>query len=87
MRYIDQNGKTVPKEQLDLTKGYLTEVQVIREDAEPIDNVTKFFYTKEDYEVAQVYFPNRPESTKPTQEERIAELEEALELLLSGVTE
>ena len=27
------------------------------------------------------------ESTEPTQEERIAELEEALELLLSGVTE
>ena len=87
MRYIDQNGKTVPKEQLDLTKGYLAEVQVIREDADPVDNITKFFYTAEDYEDAYMYFPNRPESTKPTQEERIAELEEALALLLSGVTE
>lgn len=87
MRYLDAEGKTVEKEQLDLTKGYLTEVQVIREDAAPIDNVTKFFYTRDDYEMAQQYFLYRPESQVPTQEQRITELEEALELLLSGVTE
>ncbi|MBQ3193794.1 MAG: hypothetical protein IJB59_09535 [Oscillospiraceae bacterium] len=87
MRYLDAEGKTVEKEQLDLTKGYLTEVQVIREDAAPIDNVTKFFYTRDDYEMAQQYFLYRPESQRPTQEQRITELEEALELLLSGVTE
>lgn len=87
MRYIDQNGNTVSKEQMDLTKGYLTEAQVIREDAAPIDNVTKFFYTKDDYEMAQQYFLYRPESQGLTQEQRITELEEALELLLSGVTE
>ena len=87
MRYLDAEGKTVEKEQLDLTKGYLAEVQVIREDAAPIDNVTKFFYTKDDYEMAQQYFLYRPESQGPTQEQRITELEEALELLLSGVTE
>ena len=87
MRYIDQNGKTVSKDQLDLTKGYLAAVQVIREDAAPIDNVTKFFFTKDDSEEAYQYFPNRPESKEPTQEDRIAQLEEALALLLSGVTE
>lgn len=71
MRYIDENGKTVQKEQLDLTKGYLANIQVIKEDAEPIDNVNKFFYTAEDYEEVQQYFLNRIQNNTPSQLDRI----------------
>lgn len=71
MRYINENGQTVKLEQLDLTKGYLAAIQAIREDAEPIDNVNKFFYTAEDYEEVQQYFLYRVEDTTPSQLDRI----------------
>jgi len=58
----------------------------VKEDAVPIDNVTKFAWDDEDYEDAMMYVLN-PETPEPTQAERIAELEEALALLLSGVTD
>ena len=87
MRYINEAGQTIDESEADLSKGTLVIVQAIREDAEPIDDVTKFAYTFEDYEEVYMYILNREENTSLTQEERIAELEEALELLLSGVTE
>lgn len=71
MRYIDENGKTVQKEQLDLTKGYLANIQVIKEDVEPIDNVNKFFYTADDYEEVQKYFLHKVQSNTPSQLDRI----------------
>lgn len=87
MRYINEMGLTIDESRVDLSKGTLTTIQVIRQDAEPIDDVTKFAYTIEDYEEVYMYVLNRETGASPTQEERIKELEEALELLLSGVTE
>jgi hypothetical protein len=71
MRYIDETGKTVKKEQLDLSKGYLADIQVIKEDAAPIDNITKFFYTIEDYENAQQLFLHRILDIAPTDMDRL----------------
>ena len=62
------------------------------------DNLLVFTrpYTEADIEIAKaesydgnytVKDDGTEETTQPTQEERIAELEEALELLLSGATE
>lgn len=41
----------------DLSLGYVTEQVVIRDDAEPIDDVTKFAWADDDYETRQVYVP------------------------------
>lgn len=72
MRVIDQKGKTITE--YDLTKGQLIPVKAIREDATPIDNVTKWAWAEEDWEDVQMYIP-APEKTNA---ERIAELKAQL---------
>ena len=49
----DESGN--PIENPDLTLGYVTEQTVVREDADPIDDVTKFAWSDDDYETRQVY--------------------------------
>lgn len=71
MRYINELGQTITEDQVDLTKGFLTTVQVIKEDAEPIDNINKFFYTIEDYEEVQKYFLHKIQNNAPSQLDRI----------------
>ena len=51
----DESGK--PIENPDLTLGYVTEQVVIRDDAEPIDDIEKFAWDDDDYETRQVYIP------------------------------
>lgn len=51
----DESGN--PIESPDLTLGYVTEQVVIRDDAEPIDDVTKFAWADDDYETRRVYVP------------------------------
>lgn len=51
----DESGN--PIENPDLSLGYVTEQVVIRGDAEPIDDVTKFAWADDDYETRQVYVP------------------------------
>lgn len=46
-----------PIENPDLTLGYVTEQTVVRENAELIDDVTKFAWEDGDYETRQVYVP------------------------------
>ena len=72
MIVINKEGK--PITEYDLTKGVLIPTTVIREDAEPIDNITKFAWADEDYEDAQMYIPNREKSTA----EKIADLKKQL---------
>ena len=86
MKYFNEKGELISAESADLEKGFLVPFAAVKEDAVPIDNVTKFAWDDEDYEDAMMYVLN-PEPPEPTQAERIAELEEALALLLSGVTE
>lgn len=85
MRIVNEKLETIVE--YDTSKGELIPVTVVRENATPIDNVTKFAWADNDYEDALMYVPKPETPEKPTQEERIAELEEALALLLSGVTE
>ena len=51
----DESGN--PIENPDLSLGYVTEQTVVREDAEPIDDVTKFAWADDDYETRRVYVP------------------------------
>lgn len=69
MMVYDLNGNVL--ESFDLTKGRLSIRTVIRPDAAPIDNVTKFAWEDGDYEEVQVYIPyGEPENT-PSQLDRI----------------
>lgn len=61
MRVINQKHETITE--YDLTEGYLVPTQVIREDAEPIDNVKKFAWADEDYEEVLLYIPNPVKTT------------------------
>lgn len=51
----DESGN--PIENPDLTLGYVTEQVVIRDDAEPIDDIEKFAWDDDDYETRRVYVP------------------------------
>lgn len=72
MRVIDTAGK--PIAEYDLTKGQLITRKVIREDAAPIDNETKFAWTDADFEEVQMYVPHRVK----TKAEKIAGLKAQL---------
>ena len=72
MRVIDQNQHTLTD--YDLSSGTLVATVVIRPDAEPVDNVTKFAWEEGDYEQVQMYIPNPKKS--PAQQ--LAELKAQL---------
>ena len=55
MRVVDANFRTITE--YDLTRGELLEVTTLREDAVPVDNVTKFAPADEDWEQAWMYVP------------------------------
>ncbi len=55
MRLVNTKGQDIPESEVDLTKGNLYTKNIIRSDVEPIDDITKFAYTDEDYETVQVY--------------------------------
>ena len=57
MRVINERHQTITE--YDLTKGRLVPIAAVREDATPIDNVTKFAWTDEDWEEVQMFIPNR----------------------------
>ena len=65
MRYFDEYGNELLESEIDLTLGSLSEGTAIKVDAEPIDNVTKFAWTDDDYEVVQ-YYHLYPVEAKPT---------------------
>ena len=65
MRVINENLETITE--YDLTKGQLVSATAIREDAEPIDNITKHAWADEDYEEVQMYILNPPVDNTPSQ--------------------
>lgn len=71
MRILDEQGNELTLDQCDLTAGYLAEETVIRADATPIDNKTKFAWADEDYETIQRYVA-LPEQQRVA--ERVAQL-------------
>lgn len=72
MRVINQKYETITE--YDLTVGNLIPAVAVKEDAEPIDNVTKFAWHDEDYEDVQMYIPYPVKTT----EQKIAELKAQL---------
>lgn len=71
MRILNEQGEELTLDQCDLETGYLREETIIRPDAAPIDDVTKFAWADEDYETIQRYVAV-PEKQRTT--ERIAQL-------------
>lgn len=55
MRVINIIGEDLTS--YDLDNGYLVDKQAIRKDAAPVDNITKFAYSDEDYEAVKMYIP------------------------------
>lgn len=55
MRYIDQDNNEIEASAADCSKGYLYTEQIIKPDATPIDNVTKFAWADEDFETVMRY--------------------------------
>ena len=79
MRVVNENYETITE--YDLTKGYLVPTTLIKEDAQPIDNITKYAWADDDYVAAQMYLLNPAEESadpEPTLQERVASLETEL---------
>lgn len=55
MRILNEQDVELTQEQCDLKTGYLREETIIRPDAAPIDDVTKFAWADEDYETIHRY--------------------------------
>lgn len=70
-------------ENYDLTKGYLQPKTVIKPDAIPPDDVTKFAWEDGDYEEVQVYIPYEVTENEPTQLDRI-EAQVAYTAMMTG---
>lgn len=81
MRIIDTEGN--PLQSPNLNKGYLVVRQEIRENATPIDNITKFAWEDDDYEEVQVYIPHEEQTAEPTQLDRI-EAQVAYTAMMTG---
>ena len=65
MRYVNEKFESITEGEVDLEKGYLTTTTAIREDATPIDNITKFAWDDNDYEEVQVYSINPKKEMTP----------------------
>lgn len=72
MRVINEKHEAITE--YDLSLGFLIPVTAVRENAEPIDNKTKFAWSDEDYEDVQMYMENPVK----TAAERIEELKQKL---------
>lgn len=65
MRYVNEKNEPIQESDIDLSKGFLSPAKVIREDANPIDNITKFAWDDTDYEEVQVYSLNPKKEMTP----------------------
>ena len=81
MRIIDKDRVTISDYTPDM--GDLIPTRVIKEDAEPIDYVTKLAWTDDDYEAAMMCVPHKSDDT----DSMLVDLEYRVTLLELGVTE
>ena len=70
MRIINERYETISESDIDLSVGHIEYCLTIREDAAPIDNITKFAWDDADYEKVKLY---RVDSTEiePTMQDEI----------------
>ena len=81
MRIVNENFENVDESEIDLSKGRLVTATAIKEDAEPIDDITKFAWADEDYEEVRMYMLNREEPSEP-QSSQTDELTQVIDALL-----
>lgn len=81
MRILDSETR-LEIENPDLSVGCLCETAIIRSGIGSIDNINKFAYSDEDYERVKLYYKYTQQDledinflSKPTQEERLTDLE------------
>ena len=75
MRILNERDVELTQEQCNLETGYLREETIIRPDAAPIDDVTKFAWADEDYETIPRYVAVPEEQRRG---ERVAQLKRLL---------
>ena len=75
MRLLNQNYIEIKQSEADLTKGYIANEVIIKPDAIPVDNITKYAWDDEDYEEVEVYYTLPQEILN---EQKIAELKQKL---------
>ena len=89
MRIIGKDRVTISDYTPDM--GDLIPTRVIKEDAEPIDYVTKFAWTDDDYEEAMMCVPHKSEVIEKAPQDdtdsMLVDLEYRVTLLELGVTE
>ena len=78
MWFINEDYEAITEDSIDLTKGFLTTATVVKEDAEPIDDITKFAWDDDDYEKVQMYVLNKEEGFQPSQTDELAQVIDAL---------
>lgn len=81
MRVVTQDLQTIAD--YDLRKGRLVQAKAVREDAAPIDNVTKWAWAEDDYEDVMMYVET-PEETEEYVSPEAKELE-AIKTELKGL--
>lgn len=81
MRTVNQHLQTITE--YDLGKGILLPAKAIKEDAAPIDNVTKWAWAEDDYEDVMMYVET-PEETEGYISQEAKELE-AIKAELKGL--
>ena len=81
MRTVNQHLQTITE--YDLGKGILLPAKAIKEDAAPIDNVTKWAWAEDDYEDVMMYVET-PEETEGYVSQEEKELE-AIKAELKGL--
>lgn len=81
MRTVNQHLQTITE--YDLGKGILLPAKAIKEDAAPIDNVTKWAWAEDDYEDVMMYVET-PEETEGYVSQEEKELE-AIKTELKGL--
>lgn len=81
MRVVNQDLQTIAD--YDLRKGRLVQAKAVRDDATPIDNVTKWAWAEDDYEDVMMYVET-PEETEEYVSPEAKELE-AIKTELKGL--
>lgn len=68
MKLFDEQMKPLDRDKVDLSKGYLRQITIIKEDVVPIDNKKKFAWADDDYEKAEKYILNKEHIPTPDED-------------------
>lgn len=89
MRIVNEYLETLNELDVDLTIGNLSSQWIVKPDATPIDNITKFAWENSDYEEVQVYTvaeEDKPIYPQDDTDQLLIDIEYRLTLLELGLT-